>query len=156
LHIHGKRKKFVELVEKVMVRWGYTNTEGMIYGILLISEKPMSINDFLKITDLSRTSISTSLKRLAHDELVDVNKIKRVKYFTPNPAFTRKFMEQPRELLSREIIPMLQIINSLLEKANSEEQREKLEEIRKELENLKELLKEIIEIEEKKFRTLPD
>ena len=150
MHLHGKKKRFVELVEKIMVRWGYTNTEGRIYGILLLSEKPLTIVDLLKLTDLSRTSISTSLKRLVGDDLVNVKREKRIKYFSPNPMFTEKFMKQPRELLNKEIIPLVKILEELSAKAKSEEYKEKLMRMEEDLKNLESLLKIFIKIEEEK------
>ena len=151
MHFHGKKKKFIELVERIMVRWGYTNTEGRIYGILLISEKPLTIKDLLKLTDLSRTSISTSLKRLARDELVNVKREKKIKYFTPNTLFTDKFMKQPKDLLNKEIVPLLTIVNELSKNASSEEYREKLLKLQEDLKNLEILLNTIIRLEENKL-----
>ncbi len=154
MHFHGKKKKFVELVERIMVRWGYTNTEGKIYGILLISEKPLTITDLLQLTDLSRTSISTSLKRLVSDDLVNVKREKKIKYFSPNPIFIEKFMEQPKELLNKEIIPLVEIVEELSTKATSDEYKRKLLKMRENLKNLENLLKMFIKIEEeKKFKT---
>ncbi len=150
MHIHGKKKKFIELVERIMVRWGYTNTEGNIYGNLLLSESPLTIENLLKLTNLSRTSISTSLKRLVRDDLVTMKREKRVKYFSPNPIFAEKFIEQPKELLNREVIPLLEILGELSMKASSEEQKKKLSEIMKNLETLRDLLTKLIKIEEGK------
>ena len=153
MYIHGKKKKFIELVERIMVRWGYTNTEGRIYGILLLSEKPLTIVDFLDLTDLSRTSISTSLKRLVRDDLVNVRREKKVKYFSPNPIFTEKFLEQPKDLLNKELIPLLKILEELSAKATSEEQKKKLEDLKKNLKNLEKILRLFVKIEEdKKFK----
>jgi DNA-binding transcriptional regulator GbsR (MarR family) len=152
-HLRGKRKKFVDLIERIMVRWGYNNTEGRIYGILLLSEEPLRISDFLNLTNLSRTSISTSLKRLVNDELVNVRREKKVKYFSPNPIFKEKFMVQPRELLEKEITPILEIIEELRSTATSDDYREKLENIEKNLKELEGLLNAIIEMEkDKKFK----
>ncbi len=152
MHRHGKKKKFVELVERIMVRWGYTSTEGRIYALLLISENPLTINDLLNLTDLSRTSISTSLKRLVGDDLVNVRREKKVKYFSPNPSFTEKFMEQPRELLNKEVVPLVKIVEELSEKASSEAQKRKLSEMEEDLKNLKTLLEMFIKIEEEKLK----
>ena len=153
MYFHGKKKKFIELVERVMVRWGYTNTEGKIYGILLVSEKTLTIMDLLKLTDLSRTSISISLKRLVRDDLVTVRREKKIKYFSPNPIFTEKFMEQPRELLNKEIIPLIGIVEDLLTKATSEEHRRKLERMKDNLKNLEDVLKMFVRAEEKNIKT---
>ncbi len=150
---HGKNKKFIELVERIMIRWGYNSTEGKIYGILLLSERPLTIKDILELTNLSRTSISTSLKRLVGDDLVTVRREKKVKYFSPNPIFREKFMEQPKELLNKEIIPIVGIIEELSKNAHSEEYRKKLMDIKRNLEDLENLLKVIIKIEKESVKT---
>ena len=153
MHFHGKSKKFIELVERIMIRWGYNSTEGRIYGILLLSEKPLTIKDILEMTNLSRTSISTSLKRLVGDELVTVRREKKVKYFSPNPIFREKFMEQPKELLNKEIIPIVDIIEELSQNAHSEEYKKKLINIKRNLEDLENLLHIIIKIEKENIKT---
>jgi len=153
MHFHGKKKRFIELVEKIMVRWGYTNTEGRIYGILLMSESPLTIKDLLNLTDLSRTSISTSLKRLVREDVVNVRKEKRVKYFSPNPIFTEKFMEQPREMLTKEVEPLVKITDELFTGKSPEYFKNKMIEIKKDLETLKNLLETIIKIEENNFNS---
>ncbi len=133
-----------------MVRWGYTNTEGKIYGYLLLSEKPLTIDNLLELTNLSRTSISTSLSKLVRDYLVMANREKRVKHFSPIPRFAEKFMEQPKELLDREVIPLVEISGEIASKAPSDEYRNRMEMIKDNLENLKGMLVELIRIEEEK------
>ena len=153
MHFHGKSKKFIELVERIMIRWGYNSTEGMIYGILLLSEKPLTIKNILELTNLSRTSISTSLKRLVGDDLVSVRREKKVKYFSPNPIFREKFMEQPKELLNKEIIPIVGIIEEISQSAHSEEYKKKLINIKRNLEDLENILNIIIKIEKENIKT---
>ena len=147
MHIHGKKKKFIELVERIMSRWGYTDTEGKIYGLLLISEVPLTISDLLKLTDLSRTSISTSLKTLVSRGVVNEKREKKIKYFSPNPVFTRNFMKQPKEMLTKEVKPLVKIAGELLASGTSEDYKNKLLELKKDLGTLQNLLETIIKIE---------
>ena len=146
-----KKQKFMDLIERIMVRWGYTHTDGRIYGILGISDRPMTIDEIAEETGLSRSSVSTSLNRLLKDYMITVKKKGRVKYFSIIPSFLEKFLEQPRELLEKEVLPLMQITEKLSAKPENEEYRMKLEELLKNLESLKCVLNRIIMMEEEEF-----
>ena len=143
-----KKQKFIDLVERTMVRWGYTHTDGRIYGILAIAENPMSIDQLAKETALSRSSISTSLGKLSKDYFVIVKKQGRTKYFSAVPSFLEKFLEQPRELLNKEIIPLKEITEKLLTKGENDRYQSKLEELLRDLNTLECVLNRIIMMEE--------
>ena len=143
-----KKQRFIDLVERIMVRWGYTHTDGRIYGILAIAERPMTIDELAEETSLSRSSVSTSLSKLSKDYFVTVKKKGRVKYFSAMPSFLEKFLEQPRELLDKEIIPLKEITEKLVKKAETDGHRSKLEELLHDLSTLECVLNKIIEMEE--------
>jgi DNA-binding transcriptional regulator GbsR (MarR family) len=143
-----KKQRFVDLVERIMVRWGYTHTDGKIYGILSISERALTIDQLAEETGLSRSSVSTSLTKLSKDYFVTVKKKGRVKYFSPVPSFLEKFLDQPKELLEKEIIPLKEITEKMVKKAEDEHYRAKLEEMLKDLETLECVLNKIIRMEE--------
>ena len=143
-----KKQRFIDLIERIMVRWGYTHTDGRIYGILSIAERPMTIDEIAEETGLSRSSVSTSLNRLLKDYMLTVKKKGRVKYFSIVPSFLEKFLDQPRELLEKEVVPLKEITERMVKKAEDEEYQLKLEEILKDLETLECVLNKIIRMEE--------
>jgi len=147
-------RRFVEIVERLLTRWGYSHTDAKVYAYLLLSEEPLTINDLAELTNLSRSSISVSLSKLTRDYMVSVRKVGKTKYFSPIPAFLEKFLEQPREMLEKEVLPLEAIVEKLLEEAESEEYREKLFGILKDLKNLQCVLEEIIKIETEKLQCL--
>lgn len=144
-----EEKLFIEFVERLLTRWGYKELEGRIYGILLVSRKPLTIADLVNLTGMSRTSVSTALNRLARDYLVTYTKNGKTKLFTPIPAFTELFMKQPRILLEREVRPASKLLEKLLAKADAPEHRQKLLKTKASLDRLATLLEEIIAFEAK-------
>ncbi|AEC52423.1 hypothetical protein PNA2_1508 [Pyrococcus sp. NA2] len=140
-------KRFIELVERIMERWGYDRTVGRIYGILLLSNKPLTISELASITGLSRSSVSIALSKLSRDYLVTYTKEKKTKYFSAVPAFLEKFLQQPKDILEREIKPLKEVITRLAEKSQ-ENERTRFEAILADLLTLECVLKKIIELEE--------
>jgi len=144
--VDGK-KEFVRLVEKLLMRWEYSHVEAKVYALLLLSDRPLTISELAEETGLSRSSISTSLNRLTREYLVEMRKEGRTKYFTARPLFLEKFLEQPKIILEREVLPLEDVLRRMLDETDSEEKREKLEEIMKNLRFLEYALLRLIEIE---------
>ncbi|MFA4639834.1 GbsR/MarR family transcriptional regulator [Pyrococcus kukulkanii] len=142
-----EERKFIEIVERIMVRWGYTSTEGKVYATLLLSSTPMTITELVEKTGLSRSSVSISLTRLSRDYLVTCRKRGRIKYFTASPAFFEKFLHQPKEMLEREIRPLEEIVKSMMRKYD-ENMKSKLNAILNDLKKLECVLELIIRVEE--------
>ncbi|WP_297461477.1 ArsR family transcriptional regulator [Thermococcus sp.] len=141
-------RQFVEIVAQLLSRWGYTHTDGRIYGHLLLSDRPLTISELAEATNLSRSSVSVSLSRLTRDYLVTYRKEGKTKYFSAVPAFLEKFLQQPRDILEREVRPLKDIVSQLAERTDSEEARARFEDILKDLSVLECVLRRIIELEE--------
>ncbi len=141
-------RRFVEIVAQLLSRWGYTHTDGRIYGHLLLSDRPLTISELAEATNLSRSSVSVSLSRLTRDYLVTYRKEGKTKYFSAVPAFLEKFLQQPRDILEREVRPLKDIVSQLAERTDSEEARARFEDIVKDLSVLECVLRKIIELEE--------
>lgn len=153
--MHKKEsRKFIETVERIMVRWGYTHSDGKIYGHLLLSESPLTISELAELTGLSRSSVSTSLNRLSRDYLVTVRKNGKTKLFTAIPSFLEKFLRQPKETLEKEVRPLKKLTERLIEDTKSGEHKLKLQEILSDLKALECILSKIIEMEEMKVECL--
>jgi len=131
-----------------MRRWGYTHTDGRVYAILLLSEEPLTISDLVEATNLSRSSVSASLTRLSRDYLVNVRKNGKIKLFTPIPAFLEKFLNQPKEILEKEVKPLKSLTEVILRESKSQEHKLKLQEVLSDLKTLECVLSKIIKMEE--------
>ncbi len=141
-------RRFVEIVAQLLGRWGYTHTDGKIYAHLLLSDRPLTISELAEATRLSRSSVSVSLSRLTRDYLVTYRKEGKTKYFSAVPAFLEKFLQQPKDILEREVRPLKGIVTRLAENAESEEARMRFENILDDLSTLECVLERIIELEE--------
>ncbi|MDV3103518.1 GbsR/MarR family transcriptional regulator [Thermococcus waiotapuensis] len=151
-----EKRRFVEIVERMMNRWGYTHTDAKVYAHLLLSANPLTINDLSKLTGLSRSSISVALSKLTKDYLVNVKKVGKTKYFTPIPAFLERFLHQPKETLDKEVKPLKELTLSMLDDPESEEHRLKLESILKDLETLECILSKVIRLEKEETECLKE
>ncbi|WP_297520665.1 helix-turn-helix domain-containing protein [Thermococcus sp.] len=138
-------RRFIHIVTQLMSRWGYSHTEGKVYAHLLLRDKPATIAELAKETGLSRSSISTSLSRLARDYVVTYRKEGKTKYFSAVPAFLEKFLQQPREILEREVLPLEEIVERFMESPGGEHFRPVMEDLK----GLECVLKRVIELEEK-------
>ena len=141
------KREFMKLVEKLLTRWEYSHVDAKVYALLLLSDRPLTISELAEGTGLSRSSISTSLSRLTREYMVDVRKEGRTKYFTARPLFLEKFLEQPKIILEREVLPLEDVLRRMLDEADSEEKRRKLEDILKNLRFLEYALLRLIEVE---------
>ncbi len=133
-----KKSEFIELVERVLVRWNYTHTDGKVYAVLLLSEKPLTINEIVVQTGLSRSAVSTSLSKLSKDYLVTYTKTGKKKLFRALPNFLILFMKQPYEHLEKEIKPLRRIVEKLSRK------NKKFRHLLKDLKRLENLLERIL------------
>ncbi|WP_297534904.1 GbsR/MarR family transcriptional regulator [Thermococcus sp.] len=149
----GEHRKFIEIVERIMIRWGYTATDGKVYALLLLSEKPMTITELAKATGLSRSSISVSLNRLVREYFVTCRREGKTKYFTAVPAFLEKFLRQPKDILEREVRPLEEIVETLIQKSEGE-MKSRLEAILDDLRKLECVLELIIRVEEEESECL--
>ena len=138
-------RRFIHIVTQLMSRWGYSHTDGKVYAHLLLRDKPATIAELAKETGLSRSSISTSLSRLARDYVVTYRKEGKTKYFSAVPAFLEKFLQQPREILEREVLPLEEIVERFMESPGGEHFGPVMEDLK----GLECVLKRVIELEEK-------
>jgi len=148
-----ERRKFMEIVERIMVRWGYTATDGKVYALLLLSDRPMTITELAKETGLSRSSISVSLNRLVREYFVTCRREGKTKYFTAVPSFLEKFLRQPKEILEREVRPLEEIVKSMIEKSD-DDMKPRLKAILDDLKKLECVLELIIRVEEEESECL--
>ncbi len=106
-------RSFITAVERIMLRLGYTHSEGKVYAVLLLNGNPMKIHEIMNATGLSRSTVSTALSRLSRDYLVVTRVEGRKKLFSALPGFLAMFLKQPREMLEHEVKPALQVLEVL-------------------------------------------
>ncbi len=134
------REIFMESVQRMMSRWGYTPSDGRVYALLLLSGRPMKIQEIARSSGLSRSAVSLSLSKLESRHLVKMHKKGRSKLFIPVPSFFSEFLRQPKEMLEYEVEPAIRALESMKEEGY-------VEETLNDLLNLKCVLERIIELE---------
>ena len=140
-------EKIILLIQRILNRWGFSHREGLVYATLLLSKKALCIEEIAELTNLSRSSVSTSLSILTREYMVNERKESRLKLFTPIPAFYEKFLEQPEGILEKELNPLLKRLESMVKTIDDEEYNKKIDGFIRDLKSLKDLLKKIIEME---------
>ncbi|NPA47499.1 MAG: ArsR family transcriptional regulator [Thermococci archaeon] len=135
------RRMFVESVQRMMSRWGYTPSDGKVYALLLLSNRPMRIQELAKMAGLSRSAVSLSLSKLESRYLIKMHKEGRTKLFTAVPSFFSEFLRQPREMLEHEVLPAIKALEDL--------NRTDVKNVLTDLNNLRCVLEKIIELEGK-------
>ncbi len=107
------KRSFTAAVERAMLRWGYTHSEGRVYAVLLLHGHPMGIHELVNATGLSRSTVSTALSRLSRDYLIVIRMQNRKKLFSALPGFLDMFLKQPREMLEHEVEPAIRALEVL-------------------------------------------
>ncbi len=89
------RQWFVDRMGRSTEQDGFTRIAGRLFGYLLLSENPCSIQDLAKALDVSKASVSTDARRwLEHGILERVNKTDdRRDYYQIAPDFFRKLVQ---------------------------------------------------------------
>ncbi len=151
ISIDDDKKKFIEITGRIMSRWGYTYTDGLVYGTLLMNPRPLKISEIAKATKLSRSAVSSSLSRLARNYLVTVSMKGKTKLFSPVPAFLKIFLQQPKEMLDKEVVPLKKLTEKILENENNGDFKKWLREVLNDLSTLERILRKIIEMEEQEI-----
>ncbi|WP_297500057.1 helix-turn-helix domain-containing protein [Thermococcus sp.] len=141
------RRFFVEAVGSFFKRYGYDEVDGRVYGLLLLMGRPATMAELSKELGLSRSAVSISLKRLSRDYLVKYQKRGRVKYFSAVPAFLKKFLQQPKDILEHEVIPLENVVERMIARSDDPVRRASLEKALKNLKALECVLRGIIRLE---------
>lgn len=67
------RKRVIEAIGKNMDLYGVTLSTGHLYGLLFFADHPMTLDDMGREMEMSKTSMSTSMRTLL--DLKMVNKV---------------------------------------------------------------------------------
>ena len=116
-------------------RWGFNRTVGQMYGLIVLSEAPLSANELADALGISRGNVSMGLKELQSWRLLKIHHIPgdRKEYFSPAGSIIELARRVLEERVRREVEPTLTLLRDLLieNPANSQESyaQEKMREI---------------------------
>ncbi|SFE49949.1 GbsR/MarR family transcriptional regulator [Alteribacillus iranensis] len=62
--LHDTRHNFISSIAQNMDLYGLSETNGRLYGTILFSDKPMTLDDMSQALEMSKTSMSTGVRSL--------------------------------------------------------------------------------------------
>ncbi len=127
-------------IEKILESLGYPPAASRVYAMLLLSEKPLTINELSKLTGLGKSTVSTSLRLLEHDGLVYYEKVGRSKIYTARSPFNQLLLF-PTRILKEYVEPLMERLEGLSK--GSDKYSKLLEELRQFAEISEEVIKVI-------------
>jgi DNA-binding transcriptional regulator GbsR (MarR family) len=106
-------QKIIEKTASYFEHYGFPRVAGRIYGLNLISDRPLSIDDMAYMLKVSRTSISTNMRILCLSELVESVSLPgdRRDYYQIAPDAWERYIEMNTSSFD----PLLQIAQEGLE-----------------------------------------
>ncbi|MCG8669502.1 MAG: ArsR family transcriptional regulator [Pseudomonadales bacterium] len=128
-------ERFVFHFGEMGSRWGFNRTVGQMYGLIVLSEAPLSANELADALGISRGNVSMGLKELQSWRLLKIHHIPgdRKEYFSPAGSIIELARRVLEERVRREVEPTLTLLRDLLieNPANSQESyaQEKMREI---------------------------
>lgn len=155
-----KLEAFVMHCGEMGSRWGFNRTVGQMYGLLIISEEPLSAMEISEALKISRGNVSMGIKELQSWRLVQVHhKPKdRKEYYSPAGSIWDMAIRVFEERRKREVDPTLSLLrdNLLDEPANQQElyAQDKMREIHDLLETITEWASELQGLSPDKLNTL--
>ncbi|MFQ5887428.1 MAG: GbsR/MarR family transcriptional regulator [Candidatus Hydrothermarchaeales archaeon] len=145
-HVKKLRSEIIDELAKVSEKWGLSGVFGRIHGVLIFSNKPMSLDEISKGSGYSVSSISQSIRLLENIGNVKRTKVPRSRkvLFEAERDISKNIQKYMESTLDYEITPMLGNIERteanykrLMEKTDDEKVRKEIEEDLIKLEQLK-------------------
>ncbi|MBB1488879.1 GbsR/MarR family transcriptional regulator [Oceanospirillum sediminis] len=155
-----KIESFVMHCGEMGSRWGFNRTVGQMYGLLIISQEPLSAVEIGETLNISRGNISMGIKELQSWRLVQVShKPKdRKEYYSPAGSIWEMAIRVFEERRKREVDPTMSLLrDNLMDEPGNEQERyaqEKMGEIHDLLEAVTSWAGELQDMNPDKLNTL--
>lgn len=109
-------ERFVRHFGEMGSRWGFNRTVGQMYGLIVLSDNPLSANDIADALAISRGNVSMGLKELQSWRLLKVHHLPgdRKEYFSPAGSILELARRVLEERVRREVEPTLTLLRDLL------------------------------------------
>ena len=119
--LSGVRQRFVEGMGEVSRFWGFSAVMGRMYGLLYLSEEPMTADAIAEGLAISKGNVSMSLRNL--DRWGMIRKTRktgdRKEYYEAEPNFIKIFVSILLERRNREFDRSLGTVNECLRQLKS-------------------------------------
>lgn len=109
------REKFIQSWGALATQWGINKTMAQIHALLMISTKPLSVEEIMETLQISRGNVSMNLRELMSWGIVfkELQTGERKDYYVSESDFTEMARRIAMERSRREIKPILRVLNDV-------------------------------------------
>lgn len=114
-----KKNDIIKEISSMARNWGLSEGGAALYAVLALSGKELTMNDLMKSTGYSLSSVSTHLKGLCEKYMVSRTKKDGVYIYKAEVNFEEIFRLLTKELLERNILPLYRKVSAFRERNNN-------------------------------------
>lgn len=125
MKLASKIEAFVMHCGEMGSRWGFNRTVGQMYGLMIISEEPLTAVELAESLNISRGNVSMGIKELQSWRLISIShKPKdRKEYYAPAGPIWDMAIRVFEERRKREVDPTLSLLrDNLLDEPTSKQE----------------------------------
>ncbi len=122
------KTEFLDKVSKIGKQWGLGAPAGRVWGVLLFNSDPLTQKEIAKQSSYSPGLVSQSLKVLEQMSMISIvgNKGKE-RLYGAVVSFIDSFDKVLRNFVEQDVAPIIQVLESNLDKVDDPEVRNRLE-----------------------------
>lgn len=111
--LNTKIDEFVQSWGRVATSWGISKTMGQIHGLLLVSPRPLTSDDFIERLSISRGNAHLNLQNLLQIELIYKAEVEgaRKDYFRAEKDIWTLMLKVVKFRKSKELDPMISLVD---------------------------------------------
>jgi len=115
------KKEFIEGLSHISHFWGYPKGVGAVFAVLYLAANPLSLDELVKQSGLTKGAVSTNVRSLARLGLVyRSSKLgERKDYYAAETDFYKSIQSILGERQNREFDQAIRSVNTMLEKLKS-------------------------------------
>lgn len=132
---------------KLVKRLGFSEGYGVIYAHLLLSDRPLTVKEIAERTGYSQSAVAAYLMILHKAYLVDRMKYGASYAYRAKLDYIGRYKEMVRELLERDLVPLIKNMEKTVEKAEDSSKREHLRSVLNELKKIETFVRKVLNIE---------
>jgi len=103
---------FTLLMSRLLRRWGLGHTEALVFAEMVKFGRTLTAEELRRITGLARSTLSVVLRKLEDKGLVVTHRSGKKMLYRAVPSLHELFRSRAREILEREVIPLLELVRS--------------------------------------------
>ncbi|MHC1604524.1 MAG: GbsR/MarR family transcriptional regulator [Candidatus Methanofastidiosia archaeon] len=105
------KNKIIQEISRLAQFWDMSEGTGMVYGTMVLSDRPLSMKDLSNATGYSISSISNHLNQLYQGNLIEKIKSNRQNLYASKTSFIEFYTETLKRSLDRDLKPLVSNIN---------------------------------------------